>query len=324
MSTSILDNERMNTERNMFTRTKQILGSAVVAAVAMWLPGAGAEARDLVLFQPGQSSWEWLLVPASHDGGKRMREGKDCLFCHDGEEKTIGNLIASGEKLEPEPIDGMPGFVEMSVDAAYDAENLYLTLSWSAPPAGNWGHEEAATHLTVSVGTPELNVAPIAGCWAACHNDLPGMPDAAADKLTKYLPGSRNKMTRTGGGNDIRAQAELDAQFAAGQYLEYWQAVLDGGALLAAKDGYFLEGRVANEDSAVTATATSDGSRWTVQMVRPLQPDGKTRHALQEGVEYTLAVALHENHSSGRHHYTAFPMRFVLGSGEAELNAARK
>lgn len=305
----------------MFRNSSKTL---LVAALGSLLCPTISDAREVILFQPGQSSWEWLLVPSSHDGGKQMREGKSCLHCHDGEEKTMGKLIASGEKLEPAPISAMPGFIEMTVEAAYDDQNVYLDLSWVAPPQASWGDESSATHLTISLGTPDLSVAPIAGCWAACHSDLPGMPDDSGADLTKYLPGSRNKMTRTGGGSDIKPAADLDAQLAQGQYLEYWQAELDGGSLKAAHDGYFLDGRKENSDSAVTATATADGQQWTVQMVRPLAPAGTTRHALAEGTVYTLAIALHENHASGRHHYTAFPMRFVLGAGEAELNATRR
>jgi len=283
-----------------------------------------AAEQEVILFQPGQSSWEWLLVPSSHDGGKRMREGKNCLYCHDGEEKTIGNLIASGEKLEPAPIDGMPGFVQMKLDASYDENMLHLTLKWQSPemsqPAGD---ESESTHLTVMLGTPALSVAPIAGCWAACHSDLPGMPDAQpGSTLTKYLPGSRTKMTRTGGGSDIRAEAELTSQMNEGQFLEYWQVVLDGGELITATDGYFLEARAVNEDTAITAEVKSNGSDHAVEITRPLNPSGPQRLALKEGEEYTLAIALHENHASGRHHLTSFPLRFVLGSGDAEIVAS--
>ena len=299
---------------------------AAFLACLLPVPPAWAGSRDVILFQPGQSSWEWLLVPATHDGGKRMREGKTCLFCHDGEEKTIGTLIASGKKIEPAPIAGLPGFVEMKVDASFDEENLYLAISWNSPAiAAPIGDEDADIHLTVMLGSPELSVAAIAGCWAACHSDLPGMPDAQPGQdLTKYLPGSRNKMSKTGGGTDYRPEAELAAQIGAGQYLEFWQVVLDQGELKAVRDGYFLQARIKNSDSAVTAAARANGTFWTVDMVRPLHPGGTTRHALNPGTEYTLAIALHENHASGRHHYTSFPLRFVLGSGEAEINATPK
>lgn len=298
---------------------------SVVLALLLAAP-AWAGQREVVLFQPGQSSWEWLLMPASHDGGKRMREGKSCLFCHEGEEKTIGKLIASGEKIEPNPIADMPGFIEMKIGASYDDENLYLSVSWIPLPAAQpWGDDDEDTRLTVSIGTAELNVAPIAGCWAACHSDLPGMPDAqAGSDLTKYLPGSRNNMTKTGGGSDIRTEPELAALLAENKYLELWQVVLNQGQLQASSDGYYLQGREVNEDSAIEATVNRNGEQVTVTMVRPLQATGKARHVLAEGTEYTLAVALHENHASGRYHYTSFPMRFAIGTGEAELNAGRK
>jgi hypothetical protein len=185
--------------------------------------------------------------------------------------------------------------------------------------------EKEAIHLTVMLGGPELSVAPIAGCWAACHSDLPGMTNTkAGHDLTKYLPGSRLKMTRTGGGVDTRPEAELIAQINDGKYLEFWQVVLDQGELISATDGYFLKGRITNDDSAVTATASATGQKWIVEMIRPLVAEGTSRHSLGEGIVYTLAVALHENHASGRFHYTSFPLRLVLGTGEAELNASPK
>ena len=305
-----------------FTR---LLALGLVAGV-LGAYTAPLHAGPVVLFQPGQSSWEWLLVPSTHEGGKRMREGKTCLYCHAGEEQAIGNLIASGQKIEPAPVAGLPGFLNMDVSATYDDTNLYLTLKWSTPPMPEAiGDEEAETHLTVLLGAPELSLAAIAGCWAACHNDLPGMPDAqAGQNLTKYLPGSRNKMSKSGGGEDIRTEAELAAQISKGEYLEYWQAVLDQGQLAASSDGYFLQARIPNDETAIKVTATADGASWTVEMVRPLAPGGNTRHSLSPGVEYTLAVALHEHHASGRHHYTSFPLRFYLGEGEAELNATKR
>ncbi len=309
----------------MRINSRRFFQLALMASIGFSLSATEIQARELILFQPGQSSWEWLLVPASHGGGKRMREGKTCLSCHDGEEKAIGKLIASGEKLEPQPITGMSGYIGMNVEAAYDDKNVYLTLSWDDVASAKWGDQDAATNLTVSIGSPALNVAPVAGCWAACHSDQPGMSDpATGTELTKYLPGSRNKMSKTGGGTDRRTAAELDAQLAEGKYLEYWQVLLNEEGLQSVGDGYFLDGRVANKDSAATATACNSNKKWTVEIVRPLKPAGKARHALSEGVEYTLSVALHQNHASGRFHYTSLPMRFVLGAGDAELNAGRK
>lgn len=285
---------------------------------------ASASAETVILFQPGQSAWEWLLVPSKHEGGKRMREGKSCLFCHEGEQQAIGNAMVEGGELEPSPVAGMPAAVELTVTASFDDENLYLSACWTPPEAATpWGDEDEEQLLTFAIGTAALNVAPIAGCWAACHTDLPGMADAADPSLTKYLPGSRNKMTATGGGSDIRTPAELAQQLAQGQYLEYWQLALQDGAVTSAGDGYFLEKRTANADSAVSGSGSA-GPDCSLQLVRPLAPGGEARHALKEGEEYTLSIALHANHASGRHHFTSLPLRFRLGEGEAELVATRR
>lgn len=302
------------------------LRGIALAFVGLATLASPAVAEEITLFQPGQSAWEWLLVPSKHDGGKRIREGKTCLFCHAGEEPAIGNSMVSANELEPSPISGMAGTVAMTVSASYDDTNLYLSACWQQPEAAApWGDEEAEQHLTFMLGSSELSLAPIAGCWASCHNDLPDMPNAAGQELTKYLPGSRNKLTATGGGTDIKPAAELQAQLAEGKYLEYWQLLLDGDQVTSARDGYFLDHRAKNPDSAVSGSGQAGAGACSLQLVRPLAAAGAGRHALQEGVEYTLAVALHANHASGRHHYTSFPMRFRLGAGgDAELTAQRK
>lgn len=307
-------------EQGLTKRYSHTLALALLAFAA-----GTTHAETVTLFQPGQSAWEWLLVPSKHDGGKRMRENKDCLFCHAGEEQVIGNAIVAGHAVEPEPIAGMAGYVEMTIEASYDDENLYLSACWTAPTSTSpWGDEDAEQMLTFALGTEAVNVVPIAGCWAACHTDLPGMPDAADPPLTKYLPGSRNKMTATGGGSDIRAPADLAVQLAEGKYMEYWQLELQNGSVTAAGDGYFLERRTANADPAVSGSGSAGGPGCSLQLVRPLTPGGDARHALQEGKDYTVGVALHANHASGRHHYTSFPLTFRLGGGEAELVARKR
>lgn len=310
---------RLSRSRLSRVRATLLLGALIL------IPGLAA-AETVVLFQPGQSSWEWLLVPSKHDGGKRMREGKSCLFCHEDEARLIGEAMVDGHDLEPQPVAGMPGVIEAAVSAAYDAENLYLSACWDSPDGGSpWGQASEDARLTFSLGTPELNVAPIAGCWAACHSDLPNMPDGEASaERTKYLPGSRNRMTASGGGDDVRSTEQIQAQLGAGAYLEYWQLSLEGQEVTGASDGYFLDHRVAHDTSVVSGSGTASGPDCSLELVRPLVPGGAGRHALEEGVEYTLNIALHANNAEGRHHFTSFPLRFRLGGGEAELVAVKR
>jgi hypothetical protein len=282
---------------------------------------------QMVLFQNGVASWEWLLVPATHDvGGRRMREGRTCLSCHEGEETAIGNIAASGRRLEPNPLPGMPGTLELQLQAARDDTHLHLRLSWPSLTGGaRAGDAEAAVRVTVMLGDDALSVAPIAGCWAACHNDMVGMPNAQPGQdLTKYLPNSRTQMTATGGGTGLRSAADLAAELARGAFLEYWQVELDeAGGVRRALDGYMLEARHANDASELSATARRDGDRWVVEMSRPLTPAGGPRKVVAAGRTYTVAFAIHDNYATKHYHYVGFPRRMVLDAGEAELVVRR-
>lgn len=84
------------------------------------------------LFYPGQSSYEWLRSDAHKGAVKEVMRGDACLSCHDEEdaEKDIGNKLVKGGALEPTPVKGKNGFVELSVQAAYDDKNAYFRYQW--------------------------------------------------------------------------------------------------------------------------------------------------------------------------------------------------
>ncbi|MEK9133653.1 MAG: ethylbenzene dehydrogenase-related protein, partial [Pseudomonadota bacterium] len=84
------------------------------------------------LFYPGQSSYEWLRSDAHKGAAKETRRGDACLSCHDEEdaEKDIGNKLVKGGRLEPTPVKGKNGFVELGVQVAYDAKNAYFRYQW--------------------------------------------------------------------------------------------------------------------------------------------------------------------------------------------------
>ena len=78
------------------------------------------------------------------------------------------------------------------------------------------------------LGSEALKSTAQAGCWAACHDDAPGMASDSGQKLGKYLSRSRSKNTATGGGDSVRPQAELDAALAAGEFLELLEVDASG------------------------------------------------------------------------------------------------
>ena len=101
-------------------------------------------ASTVPLFYPGQSSYEWLRT--NHMGEakavKAIEAGSACFKCHDGDEKAMGERIVKGGPLEPTPVKGKAGSVNLAVQAAYDAKNAYLRFQWKTQnPYGGTEHQ---------------------------------------------------------------------------------------------------------------------------------------------------------------------------------------
>ena len=121
-----------NTQRGEF---KPISGLTVAVCLAA-LPSVvmSAEPADwskvpvnnLTMFYPGQSGLEWLMSDAhqSKDGKdkgfKEMGKGTDCYFCHEDDEAKMGDNLVKGGPLEPMPVKGKPGSVNLAIQIAYD------------------------------------------------------------------------------------------------------------------------------------------------------------------------------------------------------------
>jgi hypothetical protein len=297
-------------------------GRAEAGAAVDWDAVAG---RTIDLFAPGQASWEWLLTPANHaSGARRMREGSTCRTCHEGEEQTMGARIIAHQALEPAPLRGMPGAIAADLEIQHDGGNLHLRVSWPSllgtSPAGE---SSVPARATVMLGSEALPIARIAGCWASCHSDSPGMPAEHPETLTKYLANSRARMTPTGGGTELRTEAQLAQELEEGRFMEYWQAKFSRDGVHEAVDGYILEARRRNAEAAFTAAARLDGDRWVVEITRPLVPGAGPRIALEPGRVYTLSLAIHDNHASSRHHYVSFPLQMALDEGDVDIVVTR-
>lgn len=84
------------------------------------------------LFWPGQSSYEWLRSDAHKGAAKEVIRGDSCTSCHDepDNEKDLGEKLVKANRLEPAPVTGKPGYVDLKVQAAYDDKNAYLRFQW--------------------------------------------------------------------------------------------------------------------------------------------------------------------------------------------------
>jgi hypothetical protein len=317
---------------------------AVAAGIAGLLSGVSAHAaginwasvpgKDVVMFYPGQSSWEWALSPSLMSGADDFRKGKDCAACHVGEEATMGPQIVTGttrvfktgEKpsIEPNPIAGKPGAIPAVVKLANDGTNLYVHLEFKEGTQPDSHQDPAyATKVTVMFDDGKVPEANRGGCWAACHDDLTDMPSAAGASRSMYLPKSRAKLTRTGGGDALAAPDQLAKLRADGYQLEYWQAALNPGQPAKAVSEIVFDKRDSASPNIVTAEATQSGGTWSVTISRPLNA-AAPYSPIAAGNTYHIAFAIHAGHTAHRFHYVSYERSMMLDSGSADLIAVKQ
>lgn len=168
------------------------------------------------LFYPGQSSFQWLRS-RQHPGARMVERGNACVRCHRGSERKMGSDIVSGGHLEPEPIDGKKGSLDLAVQAAHDNENLYLRFRWEtqAHRAGamhdymryngsSWeflggprsadrvrsGEEPPLYEDRLALMVDDGSVAGFGqqGCWLSCHDGMRDMPAEPARTSVRAHP----------------------------------------------------------------------------------------------------------------------------------------
>ena len=172
--------------------------------------------KTLTLFYPGQSTYDWLLSPEHKKGDKQVARGKACVSCHEGDEKDIGDITVKGGGIEPTPIEGKNGSIDLAVQAAHDAENVYFRFQWKTNlnregrmhdyvrfDGKEWkwyGHDRNSKEVrsgeqpalyedrfSIMLDDGKVPLFAEQGCWATCHN---GMRDtggqATADAVKKH------------------------------------------------------------------------------------------------------------------------------------------
>jgi hypothetical protein len=198
----------MNVRLNMCVVAAAIAAgsSQAVAADASSVNWSSIPASEITLFYPGQASYQFV-TGKDHKGAKALQDGRTCLRCHEGDEAALGNSLVNNKKFEPLSFPNKPGSVKVTMQAAYDSENLYMRISWPTKDPGMF-HEYAVyrdgkweTYATnranpgvasgklkasyedrfsIMLGdgrsVPEFSSK---GCWVTCHNDMRYMPNEA-------------------------------------------------------------------------------------------------------------------------------------------------
>jgi hypothetical protein len=169
--------------------------SAAEPATANW---NSIPTKTVTLFYPAQSTYQWLRSSA-HPGAPVVIGGGACLTCHNGAEEKLGNKLVKANPLEPTPIAGKNGVIELKLQIAYDNENAYFRAQWKTrnPYPGeahpfvrydgkDWkpygypkldaavrkGEQPGIYEDRFSIMIDDGRVQAFAnqGCWLTCHN----------------------------------------------------------------------------------------------------------------------------------------------------------
>jgi cytochrome c-type protein NapC len=316
---------------------------------------SGIEASEVTLFFPGQASMEWVMKGSDHGGKRAFMTGDRCFDCHEDEEVDIGDLIVSGEKVEPTPIPGKRGSILVNVKAAHDEDNLYMQFQWEdgehAPiPFADDGKMDAENPIKLAImltyddeENPKVEFAERSGCWQSCHHDnnyMPHKPDESvlsgplAKRLdlsggfTKYLKESRTSIEiagkdgkKRGGWDKLKSEAEIQALLEAGTFMDLLRYKSGTGE---SEDGYILAERVMTGGQGVQFTGELKDGIWTVEMTRKLTSDqpGDVSMALDQW--YNIGFAIHDDYSNSRFHHVSLGLKLGFDDEDAEINAVAK
>ncbi len=305
-------------------------GPVLAAPPADW---SAMPVTTVNLFYPGASTYNWLVSPVHKKGNRKVPQGAACKKCHEDDEGDMGEAILDGgHPLEPNPPEGRPALIELSVQAAHDSENIYLRLQWETQSDG-----PARVAMMIDDG----KVANFAnqGCWVTCHNGMTSTPTEASEakvkaqplfgdagmkktEIHKYLASTRTD--KEASWDKTKSPAEIAKIKAAGGFLDlgYWR-MKDGKAQT--KDAYVLEYR---DDDAKNSIGDFSGSTgelkdgvYTVILQRKLD----TGHPQDDkifkvGSVYNIGFAIHDGKVKDRFHNVGFPVTLGIDA-DADINA---
>ncbi|MDP2255317.1 MAG: ethylbenzene dehydrogenase-related protein [Polaromonas sp.] len=232
--------------------------------------------RDINVFHAGVTPIEWVGKKSDHSGTAGMKKGESCVGCHEEKDTLNFNVKRLADKeLEPKAAPKTILY-PVAIQAAYDASNLYIRLTFKAPAGGaDKGDKENEVKASVLFPDSKVPQAAQVGCWAACHLDVRTMP-GADDKKTKYTKEGSYELMQWKSAKGAKA---VDGTVAS-------ERKMDGGAL-----GVKAEGAKAGDTYTVTFTRKSPG----------------------EGKTVPFGIAIHGDHASGRFHHVS--LGYTLGLG---------
>ncbi|OGP42929.1 MAG: hypothetical protein A2090_10180 [Deltaproteobacteria bacterium GWD2_42_10] len=306
-----------------------------------------AEAKDIdwskisshkvPMFYPGVASWEFLTSEDHKLGGNNIKQGKkSCPECHlskSGEFDLRADDIASGKlrmkksqkAFEPEPLSGKKGFINLSLQTAYDEEYIYMRLQWESTGA-SWNNPKIAEDGFADRVAVQLNRTQDFfkryGCFIACHSDLNSMPASPSkDEVRKHPYYSSLKRedvrlyayyARDNGWAAMKGDDVLKRLLNEGGLIDLWETEFKG-MNAEAEDGWIFNDRRGDDKADVKSDAKWGDGKYAVVLKRKLNTGDSQDVQLKEDEKFAIGVAIHDNKANHRKHYISFPLTIGLG-----------
>ena len=264
--------------------------------------------RDINVFHTGVTPIEFMTKKSEHSGSVGLRKGETCIGCH--EEKGTLNFDfkrLAGKELEPVGAPKTMMF-PVSMQAAYDDDELYIRLTFKPPTDAAEGapredkdpkHEVKVAIMLMGSKVPQAEQI---GCWATCHTDVRSMPGASPDKK-KYITGANL-------GGEVYAD-----------YMQWKSGV--GGKGSVQIDGHVAEARVNKDGKAlVKAEGENKGGTYTVTFKRKFA-GGAGDLTLAKGQVVPFGIAIHTDKTVYRFHHVSLGYKLGIGA-EGDVKAVKQ
>lgn len=281
--------------------------------------------NEVMLFYPGVASWEFLNGDDHRLGAREIKKGKkDCRHCHMSKEGDLdlkAEEIASGamkmkrshNPFEPEPLPGKKGTMKALVQAAYDADNLYVRVEWASKGSG-WRTKGDPDRVSVQMNRAEPSFARY-GCFITCHNDLNTMPESPSKRTVAANPAYNGR-------EDVRLYAfYAKSSWAASKtgsdriktgLIDLKSMEFESGRATS-RDGWIFDDRAWEEKDAPGTGSWTNG-RYSAVFKFRLKSSDKFDVNVSEGDTIPIAIALHDEGAAKRKHFVSFPLTIGLGA----------
>ena len=305
-----------------------VVGREAVATDAASIDWSKIKTKQISLFYPGASTYDWLLTREHKKGYEKVPEGKSCSKCHGDDEEFMGKAVLNEGMAEPKAAPNRRPFIKVALQAAYDKEKLFLRFQWKSDSTGDGKYPDG---VAIMIGDKKVKRFSRQGCWLTCHDgmadtrNVPGK-DAIAkalktDKVRKYLPASRTDAKASW--DKVKSADALAKIRAAGGFVDLWRWQSDGKVT----DESILETRRGDAGKSaddVHAKGELKDGTYTVVMSRKLDTGyPKDDKILKRGKKYRVGLAVHDNNVHSRYHYTSLPLSLGIGTKKGAIKAVK-